>query len=102
MKLNFKQFLLFKGVDRKTFIQTDASRAIADTLYNQAQGIAAHALALKIYNTQGEEEYSDEEIEILKAMSQNCTPAFIDSFEEFIKPKEDDKESTNNKVEEQL
>lgn len=102
MKLNFKHFLLFQGVDRKTFIQTDVSRAIADTLYNQAQGIAAHALALKIYNTQGEEEYSDEEINILKTMAQNCTPAFIDSFEEFIKPKEDDKESTNNKVEEQL
>lgn len=87
MKLNFKHFLLFQGVDRKTFIQTDASKVIADTLYNRAQGIAAHALALKIYNAEGEEEYSDEEIEILKELAKQCTPAFMDSFEAFIKPK---------------
>lgn len=90
MKLNFKQFMLFQGIDKQNIVLTDVSKAIANGLYSQAQGIAAHALALKIYNAQGEEEYSDEEIEMLRNFSKQCTPAFMDSFEEFIKPKEND------------
>lgn len=88
MKLNFKQFILFQGIDKKNAVLTDVSKAVADGLYNSAQGIAAHALALKIYNAVGEEEYSDEEIEMLRNFSKHCTPAFMDSFEEFIKSKE--------------
>ena len=92
MKLNFKKFPLFQGIDKSNILITDVSKAIADGLYNAVQGIAAHALALKIYNTTGEEEYSDEEIQILRNFSIQCTPAFIDSFEEFVKVKE----TTNN------
>lgn len=88
MKLNFKQFILFQGIDKKNALLTDVSKAIADGLYNTIQGIASHALALKIYNAIGEEEYSDEEIEMLRNFSKQCTPAFMDSFEEFVKLKE--------------
>lgn len=88
MKLNFKQFVLFQGIDKKNALLTDVSKAIADGLYNTMQGIASHALALKIYNATGEEEYSDEEIEMLRNFSKQCTPAFMDSFEEFVKLKE--------------
>lgn len=88
MKLNFKQFILFQGIDKKNALLTDVSKAIADGLYNTVQGIASHALALKIYNATGEEEYSDEEIEMLRNFSKQCTPAFMDSFEEFVKLKE--------------
>lgn len=88
MKLNFKQFVLFQGIDKKNALLTDVSKAIADGLYNTIQGIASHALALKIYNATGEEEYSDEEIEMLRNFSKQCTPAFMDSFEEFVKLKE--------------
>lgn len=88
MRLNFKQFILFQGIDKKNALLTDVSKAIADGLYNTVQGIASHALALKIYNATGEEEYSDEEIEMLRNFSKQCTPAFIDSFEEFVKLKE--------------
>ena len=88
MQLNFKQFVLFQGIDKKNALLTDVSKAIADGLYNTMQGIASHALALKIYNATGEEEYSDEEIEMLRNFSKQCTPAFMDSFEEFVKLKE--------------
>lgn len=88
MKLNFKQFILFQGIDKNNAVLTDVSKAVADGLYNAVQGIAAHALALKIYNAKGEEEYSDEEIKMLRNFSKQCTPAFMDSFEEFVKPKE--------------
>lgn len=88
MRLNFKQFVLFQGIDKKNALLTDVSKAIADGLYNTMQGIASHALALKIYNATGEEEYSDEEIEMLRNFSKQCTPAFMDSFEEFVKLKE--------------
>lgn len=90
MRLNFKQFVLFQGIDKKNALLTDVSKAIADGLYNTMQGIASHALALKIYNAAGEEEYSDEEIEMLRNFSKQCTPAFMDSFEEFVKAKDVD------------
>jgi hypothetical protein len=88
MRLNFKRFTLFQGIDKKNALLTDVSKAIADGLYNTMQGITSHALALKIYNATGEEEYSDEEIEMLRNFSKQCTPAFMDSFEEFVKLKE--------------
>ena len=90
MKLNFKQFILFQGIDKKNALLTDVSKAIADGLYNTIRGIASHALALKIYNATGEEEYSDEEIEMLRNFSKQCTTAFMDSFEEFVKSKDVD------------
>ena len=38
MKLNFKKFPLFQGIDKSNILITDVSKAIADGLYNTVQG----------------------------------------------------------------
>ena len=98
MKLNFKVFPLYQGLDKNNITIVDVTKAVAEGIYNKASGIVAHALALKIYNATGEEEYSDEEIEILKSFSTQCTPAFIDSFEQFIKTNEKNEELANKEA----
>lgn len=55
---------------------------VANDLYEKGQGIGFHALALKIYNANGEIELDDKEYELLMAYAnQMCTPAVIDALQ---------------------
>ena len=52
-------------------------------LYLNFNGVRAHALALKIYRSEGETEYSEEEVRTLTEASNTYgTPAFIDGLRE--------------------
>ena len=81
MKINFEKFPLYKGIDKSEVEVLNAKRVFAEELYTKGQGVAFHALALKIYNSNGEEEYSDEEYSLMIAFSEHMmTPNFIDSL----------------------
>ena len=81
MTINFEQFMLYKGIDRKEVEVMDVKRVFAEEIYNRGQGLACHALALKIYNSTGDTEYSDEEYKLMQVFSEQCmTPSFIDSL----------------------
>lgn len=80
MKINFEKFVLFQGLSGQTQV-LDVKNVLADELYTKGQGIAFHALALKIYNSKGETEYSDMEFALLADFAEHCmTPNFIDSL----------------------
>lgn len=52
-------------------------------LYLNVNGIRAHALAMKIYNSEGEENYSPEEVKLIKEVAEKlCAPNFIDGLME--------------------
>lgn len=80
MKIDFEKFILFQGLNGRT--QTlNVKNVLADELYTKGQGIVFHALALKIYNSEGETEYSDAEYALLVNFAEHCmTPNFIDSL----------------------
>ena len=81
MTINFEQFTLYKGIGRQEKELLDVKKIFADEIYNHGQGIACHALALKIYNSQGTTEYSDDEFRLMVAFAEQCmTPSFIDSL----------------------
>ena len=81
MRINFEQFPLYKGIDRAEFGILNVKHVLAEELYTKGQGIAFHALALKIYNSEGETEYSDTEYDMLADFAEHClTPNFIDSL----------------------
>lgn len=85
MKINFKQFRLPLGIDRTRYQIGDARESVANMLYLNVNGIRAHALALKIYQSEGETEYSDEEIKsIMDVANMYATPAFIDGLRDMI------------------
>lgn len=88
VKINFKEFSKYAGIKREKKEVCDVREDFADLIYRFVGGIKAHALAFKIYGSTGEEEYSDEELEIIKRiLEQFGLPGFIDSFNEQINNK---------------
>lgn len=80
MKIDFENFPVCQGIGKEA-ISMDVRRVFAEEIYNNGQGLAFHALALKIYNAKGDEDYSDEEYRLMVTFSEQCmSPAFIDSL----------------------
>ena len=83
IKLNFQQFSIPTGISRKNRQTGDARESFANMLYLNVNGIRAHALAMKIYNSDGEESYSPEEVKLIKEVAEKlCAPNFIDGLME--------------------
>lgn len=51
MKIDFSRIEIFTDVAHKNCSICDLRTQFADVIYNMGQGVAAHALALKIYNS---------------------------------------------------
>ena len=83
VKLNFQQFRIPTGIDRLSYRIGDARESVANMLYLNVNGIRAHALAFKIYHSEGGTEFSVEEVKTLKEVANAyATPAFIDGLNE--------------------
>lgn len=81
IKIDFDNFMLIKGIDRQQKVPMNARQVFAEELYSHGQGIAFHALALKIYNGVGKQEFSEEEYGLMVWFSEKfMTPAFMDSL----------------------
>ena len=81
MKIDFEKFALYEGIERNRKVISNVRVTLADELYRRGQGITFHALALKIYNTEGETEFSEEEFALLLLFAEQCmSPCFFDSL----------------------
>lgn len=84
-RLNFQQFRIPTGIDKTRHRTGDARESVANMLYLNVNGIRAHALAMKIYRSEGETDYTDEEVRTITEVASNYgTPAFIDGLNEQI------------------
>ena len=82
-KINFQQFNVYASVSRKAAQTIDAREQFADMIYTHVNGIRAHALAMKIYKSEGETEYSPEEAKMIRSVAEQlCVPGFIDGLNE--------------------
>lgn len=82
-KINFQQFSIPAGIDRSRYQTGDARESVANMLYLNVNGIRAHALALKIYRSEGETDFTEEEVRTLREVADTyATPAFIDGLNE--------------------
>lgn len=71
------------GINRSRYQTGDARESLANMLYLNVNGIRAHALALKIYRSEGDTDYTDEEVKtIFEVANIYATPAFIDGLRE--------------------
>lgn len=80
MKLNLKRLEVFTNIAKTRCVVMDIREAFADLIYARGAGIKAHALALKVYNSDENTEYTEEEIEDIKRYLTMCTPAIIDAI----------------------
>ncbi len=86
-KVNFKQLQVKTSLKGDKVVTVDGAADIANILYSHGSGIAAHALALKIYNADGEVEITDAEAAIIEeVVSRVGTPRFIDAILSQLKP----------------
>lgn len=81
MKLNFKEFKMFVDIAQVETRTVDIRKEFADIIYKSVNGIVAHDLALRIYRSEGELEFTNpEEIQIMRSVAASATPLFTDSF----------------------
>lgn len=86
MKINFKLFPMFTGINKKEMVACDVTYSLANNLYTKVpDNIGAHCLAEKIYNMGGNVDLNDQEVEIIRFAYPVFTGAFADSFEHYLK-----------------
>jgi len=82
VKINFKEFEMPTDITKKVMMKGDARESFANLLYTRSTGIKPHALAMKIYQSEGDTDYSDDEVQLIRQLAaQFCVPAFIDGLE---------------------
>ena len=87
-KINFKEFPMKIGIASKEVVNVDIRESFADVLYSNQNGIKALTLAQKIYKSEGETEFEDEEFDLIKSVAeQNCVARLIDSINSIIDAK---------------
>ena len=80
MNLNLKEIEVFENIAKTKCVVMDIREAFADLIYARGAGIKAHALALKVFNSDENTEYTDEEIEQIKVYIGMCPQAIIDAI----------------------
>jgi len=84
IKIDFSNITVYTDIAKTKAVVKDLKEEVANDLYTHGQGIAFHALALKIYNSTGEVELDDKEYQLLmNYANQMCTPMIIDAFTNF-------------------
>lgn len=98
MKINFERIEVFANLAKTQARVMNIKEGFADAIYTQGQGIACHALAMKIYNSKGEEEYDDREVQLIEMCSELCTPAIMDGIKSIINKTKEKHNGTSNMV----
>ena len=92
-KINFKEFQIQENLFSDTKTLVDLREGFSNVVYKNSQGSKGLDLALKIYKADGEIEFNDDELQIIKNISEICiapiTKAIQDIFNE-------DKKNTND------
>lgn len=96
MNIDFSKIEIFTDVAHTTCSICDLRTQFADVIYNMGNGIEAHALAMKIYNSDGSTYYDDKEIILIEQYSKLCSPAFIDSIGRIMNQPPKTKDNGNN------
>lgn len=83
-KVNFKKFPVYKSIRRDETEEVDICEVLANTIYTTRGGVAAHSLAMRIYE-QGEVELSDKDKEIILQVSEVFVGVLADSIKDKLK-----------------
>lgn len=91
--VNFEKLRMVMDIEGINAVEQDVKKDFANLIYQQGKGIEFHALALKIFNSNGDTEYSLEECELIRQVSLSCAPFFIDAISNVLK--NEDKHENN-------
>ena len=81
MKIDLMNLKVYTDLKHEQCTNVDIKEQLAELIYQRGTGIQAHALALKIYNSTEDTDYTTQEYNLLKGYVNNfCTPIIIDAI----------------------
>ena len=83
VRIDFRKFPVYKSIRRDETEEVDISEVLANTIYTTRGGVAAHSLAVRIYE-QGEVELSDKEKEIVLQTAEAFVGVVADSIKRVL------------------
>ena len=84
VKLNFEKMPCYVDIRRQAKMELDIKFDFSNAMYKKGAGIAVGALALKIYNSCGDEEYNEQECRMILDFASSMNPFIRDSIKEAI------------------
>ena len=92
-KINFKEFQIQENLFSDTKTLVDLREGFSNVVYKNSQGIKGLDLALKIYKSDGEVEFNDDELQIIKNISEICVAPITKAIQDIFN---EDKKNTND------
>ncbi len=92
-KINFKEFQIQENLFSDTKTLVDLREGFSNVVYKNSQGIKGLDLALKIYKSDGEIEFNDDELQIIKNISEICVAPITKAIQDIFN---EDKKNTND------
>lgn len=92
-KINFKEFQIQENLFSNTKTIVDLREGFSNVVYKNSQGIKGLDLALKIYKSDGEIEFNDDELQIIKSVSEICVAPITKAIQDILN---EDEKNTND------
>lgn len=92
-KINFKEFQIQENLFSNTKTTVDLREGFSNVVYKNSQGIKGLDLALKIYKSNGEIEFNDDELQIIKSVSEICVAPITKAIQDILN---EDEKNTND------
>lgn len=87
-KINFKEFQIQENLFSNTKTTVDLREGFSNVVYKNSQGIKGLDLALKIYKSDGEIEFNDDELQIIKSVSEICVAPITKAIQDILNEEE--------------
>lgn len=94
MKHNLENVEVYTSIDKSSCQVVNLRKSIANLIYNQGNGLGLEGVALstKMWNSEGDIDYSEREVEIIRAVVERCcAPCVIEAVNRIFGSKEENK-----------
>lgn len=94
MKRNLENVEVYTSIDKSSCQVINLRKSIANLIYNQGNGLGLEgtALATKMWNGDGDTDYSEREVEIIRSVVERCcAPCVIEAVHRIFDSKGENK-----------
>lgn len=84
MKANFKKFPIYMNIRKDMVQEQDISFILSNAIYTNIPGVMAHSVAMRIYESDGDMELSEEETMQLEQWAGMFSGIIADSIKDYI------------------
>lgn len=90
-KINFEEMEFYLNIEKTQKRTQNVKSQFANAIYVGATSIEMHALAMKIYESNGETEFTDKECSMIQQVTNQFTPMFIDAINNVLDKQDNNK-----------